>query len=62
MPVTADELIAEFSDTNIEWEAMLTRELAEEIIGRTITASKWEEIRNTLDDVVFETVMAFQHD
>lgn len=58
----ADELVAKNSDTNLEWESMLTRDLAEEILGRTITAEKWEIIVEALDDAVFETVMAFQHD
>ena len=58
----ADELVAKNSDTNLEWESMLTRDLAEEILGRTITVEKWEIIVEALDDAVFETVMAFQHD
>jgi len=60
--LSADELVAEFSDTNNSWEPMLTHELAEEIIGRTLTASQWAEMRDTLDDVVFDTVMGFQYD
>jgi hypothetical protein len=61
--MSADELVAKFSDTNLpEWESMLTRDLAEEILGRTITAEKWIIIVEALDDAVFETVMAFQHD
>jgi hypothetical protein len=50
------------ADTNLEWESMLTRDLAEEILGRTITVEKWEIMVEALDDAVFETVMAFQHD
>ena len=60
--LSADELVVEFSDTNNSWESMLTHELAEEIIGRTLSNSQWAEMRDTLDDVVFDTVMGFQYD
>lgn len=59
---SADELVAENFDTNFEWESMLTRDLAEEILGHQISVERWVEMRDALDDVVFETVMGFQHD
>lgn len=57
---SADELMKEFSDTNLHWESMMTRELAEEILGRILTAQDWETIVESLDDAVYETLMSFE--
>ena len=57
---SADELVKEFSDTNLQWESMMTRELAEEILGRTLTLEDWQIIIDALDDTVYETMMSFQ--
>lgn len=56
----ADELVKQFSDTNLHWESMMTRELAEEILGRILTAEDWENIVESLDDAVYETLMSFE--
>lgn len=56
---SADELVKEFSDTNLQWESMMTRELAEEILGRTLTVEDWQIIVDALDDTVYETLMSF---
>jgi len=56
---SADELVKEFSDTNLQWESMMTRELAEEILGRTLTLEDWQIIIDALDDTVYETMMSF---
>ena len=57
---SADELVEQFSDTNLQWESMMTRELAEEILGRTLTLEDWQIIIDALDDTVYETMMSFQ--
>jgi hypothetical protein len=59
---SADELVAEFSDTNNVWEAKLDYELVQEILGRTITLAEWADLVDTLDDIVFETVMSLAYD
>ena len=59
---SADELVAEFSDTNTSWEARLDYELVQEILGRSMTLEEWGQLVDTLDDIVFETVMSFSHD
>ena len=57
---TADELVAEFSDTNNSWEAYLDYDLVQEILGHDLSVVEWEQMIETLDDVIFETVMSFQ--
>jgi hypothetical protein len=57
---TADELVRNFSDTNNSWESQLDYELVQEILGHSITIEEWRELTEKLDDIVFETVMAFQ--
>ncbi len=57
--LSADDLVKEFSDTNLQWESMMTRELAEEILGRTLTLEDWQIIIDALDDTVYETMMSF---
>lgn len=57
---SADEVVAKFSDTNEMWESMMTRELAEEILNRILTREEWNVIVESLDDVVYETLMSFE--
>ncbi len=59
---SADELVAEFSDTNTSWEARLDYELVQEILGRSMTLDEWGRLVETLDDIVFETVMSHAYD
>ena len=58
---SADQLVAEFSDTNTVWETRLDYELVQEILGRTVTLKEWAELVDSLDDIVFETVMSLAH-
>ena len=58
---SADQLVAEISDTNTVWEAKLDYELVQEILGRTVTLKEWADLVDTLDDIVFETVMSLAH-
>lgn len=56
----ADELIANgFSDTNL-WESRLDYQLVQEILGHSLSVEEWGQLVDTLDDVVFQTVMSFQ--
>lgn len=57
---SADELVANFSDTNNSWESQLDYELVQEILGHSLSVEEWRELTDKLDDIVFETVMAFQ--
>jgi hypothetical protein len=57
--IPADELVAR-SNTNTSWDSMMTHELAEEILERSITREEWDVIRDTLDDNVYETLMSFR--
>lgn len=59
---SADQLVAEFSDTNTSWEAKLDYELVQEILGRSMSLEEWGNLVDTLDDIVFETVMSYSHD
>ncbi len=59
---SADQLVAEFSDTNNVWEAKLDYELVQEILGRSMSLQEWGQLVDTLDDIVFETVMSHAHD
>jgi hypothetical protein len=57
---TADELVASgISDTNL-WESRLDYQLVQEILGHSLSADEWQELIDSLDDVVYETVMSFQ--
>jgi hypothetical protein len=58
---SADELVAEFSDTNNSWEARLDYELVQEILGRSMSLEEWGQLVDTLDDIVFETVMSYSY-
>jgi len=62
MYASADELLGENSNTNNSWESRLDYELAEELLGHSLTVSEWAELVNELDDAVFEIVMSFKHD
>jgi hypothetical protein len=58
--LTADELVALNSNTNQIWESMLDYEMAQELIGRELSKSEWNQLINELDDLIFETVMSYQ--
>jgi hypothetical protein len=57
--IPADELVAR-ADTNTSWESMMTHELAEEILERSLTLAEWTIMRDALDDGVYEIVMSFR--
>jgi hypothetical protein len=57
--IPADELVAR-ADTNTSWESMMTHELAEEILERSLTLAEWATMRDALDDGVYEIVMSFR--
>jgi hypothetical protein len=59
---SADQLVAEISDTNTSWEARLDYELVQEILGRSMSLEEWSQLVDTLDDIVFETVMSYSYD
>ena len=56
--MSADELVAR-ADTNT-WESMMSHELAEEILERSLTREEWDVIHDTLEDNVYETLMSFK--
>ena len=57
---SADELVASgISDTNL-WESRLDYQLVQEILGHDLSIDEWGQLVDTLDDVVYETVMSFQ--
>jgi len=62
MYASADDLLAGNSNTNNSWESRLDYELAEELLGHSLTVSEWAELVNELDDAVFEIVMSFKND
>lgn len=49
-----------FFDTNLSWESTLDYDLAQEILGHTLTPTEWQNLKDALDDNVYETVMSFQ--
>jgi hypothetical protein len=49
-----------FVDTNISWESTLDYELAQEILGHTLTPMEWQSLKDDLDDIVYHTVMSYQ--
>jgi hypothetical protein len=59
---SADQLVAEFSDTNNIWETRLDYDLVQEILGRSMSVLEWTELTEKLDDIVFETVMSYSYD
>ena len=60
--LSADQLVALCANTNTSWEAKLDYELVQEILGRSMTLEEWGQLVDTLDDIVFETVMSHAHD
>jgi hypothetical protein len=58
--LTADELVALHADTNNTWESRLDYEMAQELIGRELSKSEWNQLTEELDDLIFETVMSYQ--
>jgi hypothetical protein len=58
--LTADELVALHADTNNTWESRLDYEMAQELIGRELSKSEWNQLVEELEDLVFETVMSYQ--
>jgi hypothetical protein len=58
--LTADELVALHADTNTTWESRLDYEMAQELIGRELSKSEWNQLVEELEDLVFETVMSYQ--
>jgi hypothetical protein len=57
---TADEIVAEISDTNIIWESRLDYQLVQEILGHDLSEIEWQSLIDQLDDAVYETVMSYQ--
>ena len=57
---TADELVAEISNTNTLWESRLDYDLVQEILGHDLSELEWRELVENLDDAVFEIVMSYQ--
>jgi len=57
---TADEIVAEISDTNIIWESRLDYQLVQEILGHDRSEQEWRDLVDDLDDIVFQTVMSYQ--
>jgi hypothetical protein len=57
---SADELVAEISDTNTLWESRLDYQLVQEILGHDLSEIEWQSLIDQLDDAVFETVMSYQ--
>jgi hypothetical protein len=56
----ADELMAEeIFNTNL-WESRLDYQLVQEILGHSLSEDEWGDLVDTLDDVVFQTVMSYQ--
>jgi hypothetical protein len=57
---SADELVAEISDTNTLWESRLDYQLVQEILGHDLSEIEWQSLIDQLDDAIFETVMSYQ--
>lgn len=60
--LSADELVAEYIDNSNVWESRLDYELVQELLGHDLSKSEWYQLVDMLDELVFETVMAFKHD
>ena len=58
--LSADQLVAENLDTNLTWESKLDYELVQDILGHAISLEEWEDMTETLDDIIFELVMSYQ--
>ena len=57
---SADDLVAEISDTNTIWESRLDYQFVQEILEHDLSRDEWAELVDALDDAVYETVMRFQ--
>lgn len=58
--LSADQLVAENFDTNLLWESKIDYQLAQELLGHDLSQDEWEQMIESLDDAVFQTVMSFQ--
>lgn len=47
-------------DTNLSWESVLDYELAQEILGHSLTPLEWLAMKDDLDEIVYHTVMSYQ--
>jgi len=47
-------------DTNLSWESTLDYELAQEILGHSLTPLEWLAMKDDLDEIVYNTVMSYQ--
>lgn len=56
----ADVLVAQGINISTTWESVLDYQLVQEILGHSISKDEWSELVDSLDDVVFETVMSFK--
>lgn len=59
---SVDELISEHArtETNLSWSSMMTYELAQEILERSITLKEWHDIVDALDGGVYDILMSFK--
>ena len=59
---SVDELISEHArtDTNLSWSSMMTYELAQEILERSITLKEWPDSVDALDVGVYDILMSFK--
>lgn len=58
--LSADQLVATAAETNLTWTSKLDYELVQDILGHTISIEEWENMTETLDDIIFELVMSYQ--
>lgn len=57
--LSADDLIARSVETDKVWEARMDYDLVQDILSRFVSLEEWGEMRDILDDVVFDTIMSF---
>ena len=60
MYASADELVANGISDSTLWESRLDYQLVQEILGHSLSEQEWGDLVDTLDDVVFQTVMSYQ--
>jgi len=58
--ISADQLVAATANTNLTWECRLDYELVQDILGHAISMEKWDNMTETLDDIIFNLVMSYQ--
>jgi hypothetical protein len=58
--LSADQLVAVAADKNLTWESKLDYELVQDILGHAISTEEWDNMTETLDDIIFELVMSYQ--